>query len=141
MLGYTAYSNGLYQKGTDSNNHEGCILFVATYKNVERAEYAFNHVKSNSEIRLWEIEGMAGLVVEQVHVLEKIRKSGEIFTQKDKYVFYLVENCGEPPVEANWKDYENLFLGSITENNEEIQVINADCGMDRLLVQNIKASR
>ena len=141
LLGYTAFSNELYQKGTDLNNYEGCILFVATYKNLKSAEYAFKHVKSNSEIRFSEIEGMSGLVVEQVQVLERIRKSGGMFTQKGKYVFYLVETCGKPPVEANWNDYENLFLGSITEKNEEIQVINADCGMDRLKVQNITASR
>ena len=141
LLEYTAFSNELYQKETPSNNYEGCILFVATYKNLKSAEYAFKHLKSNSEIRLSEIEGMAGLVVEQVYVLERIRKSGGMFTQKGKYVFYLVETCGEPPVEANWNDYENLFIESITEKNEEIQVINADCEMDRLIVQNIKASR
>ena len=141
LLGYTGFSNEIYQKYPDSGNYDGCILFVANYKNVESAKYAFTHLKFNSGIRISELEGFAGLVVEQVQVLERIRMSGGMFAQKDNYVFYLLETCGDPLVESNWTDYENLFLGSITEKNEKIQVINADCGEERLVVEKIKARR
>ena len=141
LIGYTSYFDKRYQDNLEWGNYEGFILFVATYKNSKSAEYAFNHLKSNSEIRLSELEGMAGLVVEQVQVLERIRMSGGMFTQKGKYIFYLAETCGEPSIGGNWSDYENLFLEFITEDYEEIEVINADCGMDKLIVQKIKASR
>lgn len=138
---YTSYSNMQgFDKSVDGN-YDGVILFMATYKDKKSAQHAFEKLKSNTKIRIAELEGFAGLLVEQVQVFERIRKSGGLFTQKDKYVFYLLESCETPPLESNWNDYENLFLSSITEKNEEIEIINADCGQDVFLVQKIKASR
>lgn len=141
FISYTSYANQLYQDNSEQSNYDGFILFVATYSNSKSAEYAFQELKSNTQIRISELEGFAGLLVEQVQVFERIRKSGGMITQKGEYVFYLVETCGKPPIGTNYNDYENLFLEFITENNEEIEVINADCEKDVFLVQNIKASR
>ena len=141
FVGYTSYSNQLYQDSSKQGNYDGFILFVGTYKNSKRAEYAFQELKTNTQTRISELEGMAGLFVEQVQIFERIRKSGGMITQKGKYVFYLVETCTEPPIGANWSDYENLFLKLMTEKNEEIEVINADCENDTFLIQNMKASR
>jgi len=141
FISYSSYSNQLYKDNSTQGNYDGFLLFVATYDNTKSAEYAFQEIKSNSQIRIIELEGFAGLFVEQVQVFEKIRKSGGMIIQKDNYVFYLVETCGEPPIEDNWSDFENLFLQSITENNEEIEVLNADCEKEVFLIQKIKADR
>lgn len=138
---YTTYSNGEYFDKSVDGNYDGVILFMATYKDVPSAQHAFQEIKTRSQIRKEEIEGQAGLRVEQVRIFERIRKSGGLFTQKDNYVYYLLESCEIPPAEKNWNDYENLFLSFITEKNEVIEIINSDCEKDVFLVQEVKASR
>ena len=137
---YTSYSNvQSFDKPVDGNC-DGVLLFATTYKDVETAQHAFQELKSNTKIRITELEGFSGLLVEQVQIFERIRKSGGMFTQKGKYVFYLLESCGVPPVGGSWNDYENLFLSFITKTNEEIEIINADCEKDVFLVQKLKAN-
>ncbi|MEL6847877.1 MAG: hypothetical protein AAFP92_05135 [Bacteroidota bacterium] len=138
---YTTYSDGQNFDTSIDGKYDGVILCVATYKDVPSAQHAFQEIKTRTQIRIAELEGQAGLLVEQVRIFERIRISGGLFTQKDKYVFYLLKSCHEPPAEKNWNDYENLFLSFITEKNEEIEVINAVCGKDAFVVQELTASR
>ena len=138
---FTSYSNKEHFDKPIDRNYEGIILFAATYKDIPSAKHAFEVLKTRTQIRMEEINGQAGLRVEQVRIFEKIRDSGGLLTQKGKYVFYLVESCEKPPVGKNWNDYENLFLSFITAKNEEIEVINADCEKDEFIVQKLKASR
>lgn len=138
---YITFSDGQrFDKSVDGN-YDGVILFMTPYKDVKSAKHAYQELKSYTKIRIAELEGYAGLLVEQVRVLERIRKSGGLFTQKGKYVFYLVESCEKPPVGASWEDYENLFLRFITKKNEEIEITNANCEEDVFLVQKVKATR
>lgn len=138
---YTSYSNMQgFDKSVDGD-YNGVILFAATYKDVPSAQHAFQVLKTRTQIRMEELEGQAGLLVEQVGIFERIRTSGGLFAQKDKYVFYLLETCETPPVGESWNEYENLFLSFITERNEEIEIINADCETDEFVVQKIIASR
>jgi len=137
---YTSYSNvQSFDKPVDWN-YDGVLLFATTYKDVQSAKHAFQVLKSMTKVRISELEGFAGLLVEQVQIFERIRKSGGLLTQKGKYVFYLLESCGAPPVGESWNDYENLFLSFITKTNEEIEIINADCEKDVFLVQKLKAN-
>jgi hypothetical protein len=39
MIGYTTFSNELYQKGPSPVDVEGCVLFTANFKNEESAEW------------------------------------------------------------------------------------------------------
>ena len=138
---YTTYSNMQnFDKSVDGD-YDGIILFAATYKDVPSAQHAFQVLKTRTQIRAEDLEGQAGLRVEQVRIFERIRTSGGLFVQKDKYVFYLLESCETPPVCESWNEYENLFLSFITEKNEEIEIINADCEKDEFVVQKIIASR
>ena len=125
LIGYTTFSNELYQKGPSPTDLKDCILFAAKYKNEESAEWAFNHLKTNSTIRASEVEGMAGIVPVQVRFLEQIRSDGDggFFTQQGNYVFFLAENGDVPPIGANWQDYENLFLESIAGEGESLETI------------------
>ena len=138
---YTTYSNMQHFDKSIDGNYNGVILFVATYKDVPSAQHAFQEVKTRTQIRMEDLKGQAGLLVEQVRIFERIRISGGLFTQKDKYVFYLLKSCGLPPVGESWNDYENQFLSFITEKNEEIEIIKADCKNDKFIVQKLKASR
>ena len=125
LVGYTTFSNDLYQKVRGPVDLKDCILFAANYKNQESAELAFNHLKSNSVIRASEVEGMAGILPVQVRFLEKIRNDGGggLFTQQGSYVFFLTQSGEVPPIAANWKDYENLFLASIARDDESMETI------------------
>lgn len=138
---YTTYADMQYFDKPIDENYNGVILFAATYKDVASALHAFQELKSRTQIRMKEIEGQAGLLVEQVRIFERIRTSGGLLTQKDQYVFYLLESCGAPPIGVSWNEYENLFLSAITEKNEEIEIINADCKKDEFWVQKLKANR
>ena len=39
FVGYTSYSNQLYQESSKQGNYDGFILFVGTYKNSKRASF------------------------------------------------------------------------------------------------------
>jgi hypothetical protein len=125
FIGYTTFSNDLYQRVRGPVELKDCILFAAKFKDQESAERAFNHLKANSVIRASEVEGMAGITPVQIRVLEKLRNDGDggMFTQQGSYVFFLTENGEEPPIAANWKDYENLFLASIAGDDESMETI------------------
>lgn len=140
MIGYTTFSNDLYQKGPSPIDLKDCILFAANFKNRESAEKAFDFLKANSAIQASDVESMVGPTPVQVRFLEQIRNTGGFFAQQGNYVFFLPENCENPLVESSCEDYENLFLSFITEKNEEIEIINADCEKDTFLIQKIKAS-
>lgn len=136
---YTSYSDKQVFDEPIDENYKGVMLFVATYKDLASALHAFQELKTRTQIRIEELEGQSGLLVEQVRIFERIRSSGGFLTQKDQYVFYLLESCEAPPIGASWDEYEKLFLSYITEKNEEIEIINADCKKDAFLVQKIKA--
>lgn len=138
---YTSYSNMQHFDKSVDENYDGIILFAATYKDVASAQHAFQELKARTQIRMEELEGQAGLLVEQVRIFERIRTSGGMITQKGKYVFYLLESCEMPPTGTSWNDYEYLFLSFLTEEKEEIEIINADCGKDIFLVQKIKVPK
>lgn len=125
LIGYTTFSNDLYQKVPSPVNLQDCILFAAKYRNEKSAEGAFNHLKANSVIRASAVEGMVGPTPVQIRFLERIRNAGDggMFTQRGSYVFFLTENGEEPPIAANWKDYEDLFLASIAGDDEGMETI------------------
>lgn len=125
LIGYTTFSNDLYEKVPSPVNLEDCILFAASYKNQESAEGAFNQLQANSVIRASEVEGMVGPTPVQIRFLEKIRSDGHggMFIQRGRYVFFLTEHGEEPPIAANWKDYENMFLASIAGDRESVEPI------------------
>lgn len=125
MIGYTTFSNDLYQKVRGPVDLKDCILFAANYKSEDSAKQAFNFLKANSVIRASEVEGMVGPTPVQVRFLEKIRNDGDggMLTQQGSYVFFLFEFGEVPPITTNWKDYENLFLESFADNDESMEPI------------------
>ena len=125
LIGYTTFSNELYQKSPSPVDLENCILFAGNYKDQTSANRAFKHLMANSVIRASEVEGMVGIMPVQVRFLEKIRNDGDggLLTHQGNYVFFLTETGEVPPIATNWKDYENLFLASIAGDDETMATI------------------
>lgn len=140
FLDYTSYSNTLYADKSRQNDYTGFLLFAARYESSESAQKSFQALKSSTQIRISELQGMSGILVEQVQIFEKMRKSGGLLAQKGKYVFYLLEHCEDPPTGDEWDDFEKLFLQAITNSDEKIEVINADCGVEKMEILKIKAT-
>lgn len=125
LIGYTTFSNELYQKVSSPTDLMDCILFAAEFNSQESAEWAFNHIKSNSVISVSEVEGMVGIMPVQVRFMDLIRGGGDggLFTHLGNYVFFLPENGEAPPILSNWPDYENFFLQSIQDDNESLETV------------------
>ena len=136
-----AYSNKNYPKNSDPNYYEHFTLFVATYNNQENAEKTFERIKSDSKYRLSEWNKLETELSERVRSLNIGAKPGGLITQRGKQILSLVETCRETPIGRTWENYENKFIGFLTTNGEEIEVLNSDCGMDRYNIKKIKASR
>ena len=137
----TAYSNKEYPKKTEPNYYEHFTLFVATYESSLSAKNSFNQLKSDSKFGFTDLKELSGEIAERVKVLAIGAKPGGMITQNGKQVFSLVKTCRETPIGGNWIDYENKFIEFITESGEEIEVLNANCGMDRYIIEKRKASK
>ncbi len=136
-----AYSNKKYPKKTEPNYYEHFTLFVVTYQNSKSAQKSFDQLKLDSKYGFTDLKDLSGDIAERVRVLTIGAKPGGLITQNGKQVFSLVETCRETPIGGNWIDYENKFIGFITESGEEIEALNANCGMDRYKIEKRKASR
>ena len=138
---FTSYSDRQFFHKPVDENYEGILLFAATYKDVASAQHAFHELKIRTQIRMTDIEGQAGMRVEQVRIFERIRESGGLLTQKDNFVFYLLNSPELRPDDTGWDDYTNLFLSYITTKNEETEIIKADGNIDEFKIKKVKASR
>ena len=141
FTGYTSYSNKLVPNKSWDSNYDGFILFEVIFKDSDSAKHAFDIIKSITEIRFSELEGLAGLLVEQIQIFERIRHNGGMFTQKEEHLFYLLKTCDNPPYGNDWNAYENMFLSLITTENEVIEVVNIDCGDKEFVISNKIALR
>lgn len=136
-----AYSNKNYPKNSNPNYYEHFTLIIASYNGQENAEKTFARIKSDSKYGLSEWNELEKELSERVRSLNIGAKPGGMITQKGKQIFSLVETCGEIPIGGKWIDYENKFIGFLTKIGEEIEVLNANCGMDRYIIEKRKASR
>jgi len=135
------YSNRNYPKGLHPKYYEHFILFVATYHSKVIAESIFERIKSDSKYGLREQNGLENQLSERVKSLNIGAKPGGMIMQAGRQIFSLVETCRDTPTGENWMEYENKFVGFITEDGEEIEVLNSDCGMDKYMLRKIKAYR
>ena len=138
---YTTFANTPHLDKRGDRNYTEVILFMVPFKDIPSAQHAFDAIKGSSQIRIKDLEGLAGLLVEQVQIYERIRMSGGLLTLKDNYVFYLVESCENPPIGDSWENYEHLFLSSIGAPRETMEVVNADCGVDEMAIATMKVRK
>lgn len=133
-----AYSNKTYPKNTAPNYYEHFTVFTATYNSSENAKNNFEQLKSDSKYGLTDLKNIHGTLAERVKLLTIGAKPGGMIIQKGKQLFSLVETCRNPPHGDNWTAYENKFISYITAQDEEIEVLNADCGTDRYYLEKRK---
>lgn len=135
------YSNKKYPKKSEPNYYEHFILFVATYDNQVNAQKAFNEIKSYSKYKISESKNLTKELSERVNALNIGAKSGGLIVQKGNQIFSLVETCRNTPIGGKWIDYENKFLNYISNSENEIEVLNADCGNNKYKIEKREASR
>jgi len=136
-----AYSNKNYPKTSEPNYYEHFILFMATYDTPEHAIKTFNRIKADSKKTFKEWQPLDKEVSLRALALNRGAKPGGMIIQRGEHIFSLVKTCRETPIGGNWKDYENKFLQHITERDEEIEVLNAYCGMEKYKIEKIIATR
>jgi len=139
-----AYSDKNYPKKTEPNHYEDFILFVATYNNTENAKNIFDQIKSDSKKTglLSDLKNLNKTDYNKAIALIIGIKPGGMIVQKGKQVISLVETCQKTPIGGNWVDYEQKLLSHIIDNENEIEILNSDCGkMTNYIVERRKASR
>lgn len=129
-----AYSNKTYPKRGEPNYYEHFTVFVATYTTQQDAKACFELLKSES-LQEPPVAGGSQELSERVKLLTVGAKPGGMLVQNGLQVFSLVETCRGTPIGGSWLDYENKFLGYITEAGQQIEVLNSDCGKDRYQVE------
>jgi len=135
------YSNKNYPKKIEPNYYEHFILFVANYNSSENARKSFEQIKSDAKYKLENLGELKEDLAERVEIMTIGAKPGGMITQNGRQVFSLVETCRFTPIGGKWIDYENKFIEFITEDGQEIEVLNADCGMFSYKTEIRKASR
>ena len=135
-----AYSNKNYPKKTIPYYYEHFTLFVATFNSEENAKKNFGQIKSDSKYGLTDWRALDNGLSERVKALNIGAKPGGMITQTGKQVFSLVETCREAPINGNWIDYEKRFIKFLKKSDdEEFEILNSDCGMDKYQFKIIKA--
>lgn len=133
-----AYSNKNYPKNVEPNHYEHFTLFVASYIDEVAAQKVYNQILKESTYGFSNLDELSDVLVERVKSLSIVAKAGGIITKKGRYIFSLVETCREAPMGKDWMDYENMFLGYIRESGKHMEILNANCGMDRFLIEKRK---
>ena len=133
-----AYSNKNYPKNTEPNYYEHFTLFVASYKGEIATQNAYNRILKESAYGFSNLNKVDGEVAERVKTLAIVAKAGGMILKKGTSIFSLVETCRKAPVGKDWMAYENMFLEYIRENGEDIEILNANCGMDRFHIEKRK---
>lgn len=116
-----AYSNKNYPKNSKPKHYDHFTLLVASYQNAQYAKNSFDEIKTESQyVPLKETT--------RSKLLRIYSKYGGLITQKGRQIFCLVETCRDAPIGKSWIEYENRFLELLICKDEEIEVLNADCG-------------
>lgn len=131
LIEIVAYSNKNYPKKNEPNYYEHFILFVAHYESSMIAKKCFEQIKLDSNHESIDLENQSKEQANRMSYLSIAFKPAGFIVQKGKQIFCLVETCRNTPLQGSWVEYENKFLEFLTENTEEIEVLNADCGGDR----------
>lgn len=133
-----AFSDKRYPKRIEPNYYEHFTLFALKYDDVMTAKKSYNEIKKISQIGKEEFENLSDEEKQRIRRIEGATKPGGMICQKGKYIFSLVETCRNTPIGGKWKEYENLFLSFITEVDEEIMILNANCGQIKYIEEKRK---
>ena len=127
-----------YPKRAESTFYEHFVLFTLEYQDTTHAAHAFETFRQEVEKgnQIYEESRKNQQPVDVDHRI--LNKAGGMICQKGEYVFSLVETCRDTPIGGTWKSYENVFITYITEPEETLTVLNANCGGIRYHVEKRK---
>lgn len=124
----SAYSDKRYPRNTSPRYYEHFTLFILNYQNADQATQAYNKLKMETSFDYKKLNSLQGEEKARKQFLFSQTKPGGMICYKKNFLFSIVETCRNTPIGGTWLDYENLFLRYITDKNETIKVLNADCG-------------
>ena len=123
-----AFSDKRYPKRIEPNYYEHFILFVLKYDNHLSAKNSYEKIKEIFQFESGDYKKLSKEKKKRIRRIEVSTKPGGMICYKANHVFSLVKTCRETPIGGKWEGYENLFLSFITEPEEEILILNANCG-------------
>lgn len=132
------YSNKNYPKKSRPRYYEHFTLIVFKYLNSGAASRSFDQLVKNSKYGVRDLQSLDEQQAEKTEKIATYAKYGGLITQQDNLILALVETCQSTPIGGNWKDYEDKFLSKISNNDMELEVLNANCGMDRFILEKRK---
>ena len=129
LKNYYAYSDKRYPKNSQPTYYENFTLFVFEYESEVSASNCINLIYANTNLTSEQLDSIRKNNPKLLNNIETSLKPGGLIIQKNNYVFSLVKTCRKPPVKNNWKEYEDIFIRSISTDGQTIKTLNAKCGM------------
>lgn len=128
MISVTAYSHSGYPKTIEPYSYEHFNLFVIEYKDVEAARKSFETLLHELTMTTEELEKLNEEDKMRIRSINMRSKPGGLITFNGRFVFSLVETCRDTPLGGTWEQYEDVFLSSIFQKGQTVDMLNANCG-------------
>lgn len=128
LSNYFAYSDKRRSNNTRPTYYENFVLFVLEYDSDIAASNSFQTVFSNSKLSEKEIDSLRTNNYKLLASIDTSLKPGGLICLRNNFIFSLVKTCRKPPIDMSWGAYEELFIKSIINKNEEVNSLSADCG-------------
>ena len=98
---------------------------------------SFNNIKANSKYGWYDSENLTNELKTRVRRLSQYAKYGGMIIPRNNQIFSLVKTCRQVLGVKDWF----LINHAIAEENETIEILNANCGYDRFHLEIRKVSK
>ena len=110
-------------------------MVVFTYLNSKAAERSFDELVENSRYGIRDLQNLDEQQAKKAKAMAIYAKYGGLIVQQENLVLALIETCRSTPIGGTWINYEEMFLRYISTSRTELKVLNADCGMDKFILE------
>jgi len=129
LKNHYAYSDKRYPKNSQPTYYENFTLFVLEYDSEKSASNSFSKVYVNSKLNNDQMDSLRNSNPNLLRSINTSLKPGGLICQRNNYVLSLIKTCSRPPIKNNWREYEDVFIRSISTDGKTINTLNAKCGM------------
>lgn len=126
---YYAYSDNRYPKNSQPTYYENFTLFILEYDNEESASSSLKNIYNNTNLSPDQMDSLRNENPILLRSIDGSLKPGGLICHRNNYIFSLVKTCRSPPIKNSWKEFEELFIKSISFDVQELNTLNAKCGM------------
>lgn len=130
-----AFSDKNYPKNSLPQYYDHFTLVVFTYLNSKAAERSFDELVENSRYGIRDLQNLDEQQAKKAKAMAIYAKYGGLIVQQENLVLALIETCRSTPIGGTWINYEEMFLRYISTSRTELKVLNADCGMDKFILE------